>query len=135
MNDESILIDTNALADFFIGEEELREHAVRLRRRFPNWTTLPLCRHEFGNVLRTYTRLGRISAEDGIAMLRQGLAMVTFCAECDDEVVLAEANASNLTFYDAAYAARARTLGVKLCTRDGDILRNCPEIAVPIAQT
>gem|GEM_PF-1472169 len=92
-------------------------------------------------MLRTYTRLGRIGAEDGIAMLRQGLAMVrqglamvTFCAECDDDLVLAEANASNLTLYDAAYAARARTLGVKLYTRDGDILRNCPEIAVPIAQ-
>lgn len=134
MKQRTILIDANALADFFVGEEELREHSIRLRRKFPNWTTLPLCRYEFGNVLRTCTRLGKIRADDGLAMLKQGLSMVTFCAECGDEVVLAEANASNLTFYDAAYVARARTLGVKLHTRDGGILKHCPEVACPISE-
>ncbi len=133
MSEERILIDASALADFFVGEEELRQHSVHLRRKFPNWTTLPLCRYEFGNVLRTYIRRGMIREEDGLSMMGQGVAMVTFCAECGDEVVLAEANASKLTFYDAAYVARARSLGVKLFTRDGDILKHCPEIAWPIS--
>lgn len=133
MRDEPILVDANALADFFVGEERLREAAVALRRVFPCWATLPLCRHEFGNVVRTYTRLGRIRAEDGLAMLRQGLGMVSYCADCPEEVVLAEANASDLSFYDAAYVARARTLGVLLYTRDAAILRNCPGVACPIS--
>lgn len=133
MHRETILVDANALADFFVGEAALRADAETLRRKFPSWMTLPLCGYEFGNVLRTYTRQKLIGAEGGLLMLRQGLAMVEYCSECDPEVVLAVANASDLSFYDASYVARARTLGIQLHTRDGQILRNCPDVAVPIA--
>lgn len=129
MDPESAFIDSNALIDFFVGEPAFRQDAEALRRKHPVWLTLPLCRHEFGNVLRLYTRLGKIEADDGMEMLRQGLAMVGYLGDCEDEVVLAEANGSKLTFYDAAYVARARSLGVSLRTRDGEILRNCPDVA------
>lgn len=133
MIEDSVFIDANALADFFVGEEAFRAEAEALRMKCPNWVTLPLCRYEFGNVIRLYTRLGKIREGDGRLMLARGLAMVAYCAECDDETVLAEANASRLTFYDAAYVARARSLGMRLHTRDGEILRNCPEVSCPIA--
>ena len=132
MNAEPIFIDSNALIDFFVGETALREDAKALRRKFPDWITLPWCRYEFGNVLRRYIRLGKVGERDASAMLRKGVAMLRFCEECADGVVLAEANASNLTFYDAAYVARTRSLGIRVYTRDGDILRNCPEIAISI---
>lgn len=134
MEPKSIFIDANALADFFIGEEAFRRDAVELRRKYPCWTTLPLCQYEFGNVLRTYVRGGRIAEATGFAMLRDGYGMVSLCAGCEGEVVLAEANASCLSFYDASYVACARSVGVRLYTRDGDILRNCPEIACPISE-
>ena len=133
MPDHPILIDTNALADFFVGEEALKKDAENLRRKFPLWITSPLCRFEFGNVLRTYVRLGKVSEMDGVLMLRQGLKMVSFCSDCAEEVILAEANASKLTFYDATYAANARWHRYQLYTRDGEILRNCPEIARAMA--
>ena len=129
MSNRPILIDNNALADFFIGEESFRKDAENLRRKFPFWITSPLCRYEFGNVLRTYVRLGKVSETDGVQMLRQGLKMVNFCGDCAEEVILAEANASKLTFYDATYVADARWHRYELYTRDGEILRNCPEIA------
>jgi len=134
MDSESAFIDANALADFFVGEDDVRRDSETLRRKHSVWVTLPLCRHEFGNVLRKYTRHGKIGAEDGLKMLRQGLAMVAYCADCTDEVVLSEANASNLSFYDAAYVARARSLGVWLYTRDDGILKNCPDVARAIAE-
>lgn len=130
---ELILIDANALVDFFVGESELRQASEDLRRSYPQWLTLPLCRYEFGNVLRTYVRLNKIDELDGHEILREGLAMVRFCPECDDDVVLAEANRSHLTFCDAAYVTQARVLGLWLHTRDGAILRNCPDVARPIS--
>ena len=133
MSDRPILIDNNALVDFFVGVEVLKKDAENLRRKFPFWMTSPLCRYEFGNVLRTYIRRGLVSETDGLLMLRQGLKMVSFCSECAEEVILTEAHASKLTFYDATYAACARWLGYPLYTRDGDILKNCPEIAHAIS--
>lgn len=134
MNGDAIFIDSNVVIDFFVGEEVPREQAKGLRRKFPDWVTLPWCRYEFGNVLRTYIRLGKIDEDSGAEMLRKGVAMLRFCEECADAVVLAEANASNLSFYDAAYVARARSMGIRLYTRDGGILKNCPDLAVLIAE-
>lgn len=134
MASQSILIDANALADFFVGEEAFRRDAVELRRKYPYWRTLPLCRYEFGNVLRTYIRGGKLSEAKGLAMLRDGYDMVSMCPECEGDVILAEANASRLSFYDAAYVACARSMDLRLYTRDGEILKNCPEIACPISE-
>ena len=133
MSERPILIDSNALVDFFVGEEILKKDAEKLRRKFPFWITSPLCRYEFGNVLRTYVHLEKVSETDGVLMLGQGLKMVSFCSDCAEEVILAEANTSKLTFYDATYAADARWHRYELYTRDGKILRNCPEIARSIA--
>lgn len=133
MSTEGILIDNNALADFFIGEDTLKRDAQNLRRRFPFWVAPPLCRYEFGNVLRTYFRRGLIGEADARLMLRHGLSMVRFSEEYPEELTFAEANASGLTFYDATYVTCARSLGYELYTRDGDILRNCPEIARAIS--
>lgn len=133
MHSKWILVDANALADFFVGEADLRAKAEALRRKHPDWLTLPLCRYEFGNVIRTYLRQKLIESESGLLMLRQGLTMVKYCTECDPEVVLQEANVYNLSFYDASYVARARSLGMPLYTRDKQVLKNCPDVAVPIS--
>jgi predicted nucleic acid-binding protein len=133
MSECPILIDNNALVDFFVGDEILKKGAEKLRRKFPFWITSPLCRYEFGNVMRTYVRLGKVSETDGVLMLRQGLKMVNFCSDCAEEVILAEAHASKLTFYDATYVADARWHRYELYTRDGEILKSCPEIARAIA--
>jgi len=132
MNERTALVDNNALADFFVGEDGLKQDAESLRRKFPDWVAPPLIRYEFGNVLRTYVRRGKIKDDDALRMLRLGLGMVRLCEECAEEVILAEAHASSLTFYDATYAACARRMECELYTRDGDILRNCPEFARPV---
>jgi predicted nucleic acid-binding protein len=134
MRSGSAFIDANVVIDFFLGEAGLREDAKALRRRFPEWVTLPWCRYEFGNVVRTYIRRGKIDERTGADILLRGVAMLRFCEECADAVVLAEANTSHLSFYDAAYVARARTWGMRLYTRDGAILQRCPDIALPIRE-
>jgi predicted nucleic acid-binding protein len=132
MSGAPIFVDSNAIIDFFVGEEALRKEAIALRKKFPEWVTLPWCRYEFGNVLRRYIRARKVEESDATAMLRIGVAMLRFCDECPDDVVLAEANASHLTFYDAAYVACARAKGISLYTRDREIIKNCPDIAIAI---
>ncbi|MCF3652536.1 type II toxin-antitoxin system VapC family toxin [Synoicihabitans lomoniglobus] len=134
MNSSRILVDNNALSDLFVGDEGLQADAERLRRKFRDWMAPPLCRYEFGNVLRTYVRAGRRTEEVAQSMLGKGLGMVRFCEEPSDEVILGVAMASNLTFYDATYVACARALSLTLYTRDGDILRNCPDVARRISE-
>ena len=63
----------------------------------------------------------------------KGMGMVSFCLEASESMILREANASNLTFYDATYVATAKGTGLTLYTRDGDILKNCPEVAREIS--
>lgn len=84
-------------------------------------------------LLRTHVRRKLIGEADARLMLRQGLRMVSYCSECAEEVILSEANTNSLTFYDATYVACARLLGYDLYTRDGEILKNCPDVARPIA--
>jgi predicted nucleic acid-binding protein len=133
MSDTPILIDNNALVDFFVGEDVLKRDAENLRRKYPIWIAPPLCRYEFGNVLRTYIRNGFVSELDARHMLRHGLSMVRLCTECEEDVILGVANTSALSFYDATYVACARSLEYELYTRDKEILKNCPDIARPIS--
>lgn len=132
--DTPILVDNNALADLFVGEDALKKDAENLRQKYPIWVAPPLCRYEFGNVLRTYIRSGLVSELDARQMLRQGLSMVRLCNECAEEVILEEANSSALPFNDATYVACARSLGYELYTRDKEILKNCPDIARRISE-
>lgn len=128
-----ILVDNNALADLFVGDEEFLDAASELRRKYPLWFAPPLCRYEFGNVLRTYVKAGKQTEEKALVMLRKGLGMVTICEEPDEEAILQEALTSHLSFYDATYVACARSMGLKLHTRDKEILKNCPDVALPIS--
>lgn len=128
-----ILVDNNALADLFVGAEAFANEAENLRRKFPVWVAPPLCRYEFGNVLRTYVRAGRQIEESAVMMLQKALAMLSFCDEPDEEEILKEALKSNLTFYDATYVACARSNGLRLYTRDKEILENCPDMATHIS--
>ncbi len=134
MSVKRILVDTNALADLFVGEASLQNDAERLRRKFRLWVAPPLIRYEFGNVLRTYVRTRKLEEEEGLAMLRKGLRMVRLCGEPTEEAIFREAIRSGLTLYDATYVACAKSLGLTLYTRDDEILRNCPEVARRISE-
>ena len=133
MKTVQILVDNNALADLFVGEKAFEEGAQALRRKFSSWVAPPLCRYEFGNVLRTYVRQGKQTETKALAMLRKGLGMLSFCDEPEEQLIFREANASGLTFYDATYVACARAMGLKLYTRDKEILKNCPDVACHIS--
>ena len=133
MNSPRIMVDNCALADLFFGEERFEVAARELRRKFPVWIAPPLIRYEFGNVIRTQIRTGRLSVEMGASMILKGMGMVSFCLEPAESLILQEANVSSLTFYDATYVATARETGLTLYTRDGDILKNCSEVAREIS--
>jgi predicted nucleic acid-binding protein len=134
MSAQRILVDSNALADLFIGAPDLQADAENLRRRHPAWVAPPLIRCEFGNVLRTYVRRGRKTEEESLVMFRTGLGMVRLCGEPSAELILREAHASDLTFYDATYVACAKALRLPIFTRDEDILGNCPGLARRISE-
>ena len=133
MNSEAILVDCCALADLFVGEADFEQASANLRRKFPIWYSPALIKAEFGNVLRTQVRAGKMTAEKALEIWSVAMGKVLLCEEADGAGILKEANASRLTFYDATYVAAARSTGLTLYTRDSEILRNCPEVAQPIS--
>jgi predicted nucleic acid-binding protein len=133
MSENPILVDNNALVDLFLGEAPFLIAAEALRLKFPDWVAPPLIRYEFGNVLRTYVRLKGVAEEKAERILSKGLSILTFCEEPEEDVILREAHASGLTFYDASYVACARLHGLRLYTRDKGILQNCPNVSAKIS--
>jgi len=132
MNSEAILVDCCALADLFVGEADFEQASANLRRKFPIWYSPALIKAEFGNVLRTQVRAGKMTAEKALEIWSVAIGKVLLCEEADGAEILKEANASCLTFYDATYVATARATGLPLYTRDSDILKYCPDVAQPI---
>jgi predicted nucleic acid-binding protein len=128
-----IVVDAVVLADFLAGAPPLRAAAVRLTELDPEWISCGLCRYELGNVLWKQVRLGGLDREAALRHLEQAATML---AEVSDQLetkqVLALALHEGLTFYDSSYVWLARSRGVLLYTRDGQILRQCADTARPM---
>lgn len=129
-----IVVDSNILAYLYLpGDFSARAEA--LLEQEPEWSAPPLWRSEFRNILLGYLRRGALSLEQAIDIQREAedlLAQREFVV--DSRGVLELARDSGCSAYDCEFVALATTLGVKLATMDGQLLRSFPQIAVALPQ-
>lgn len=124
-----IVVDCTVIADFFIAEAGDQRAAQRLLEKDADWISPMLWRYEFGNVLRTQVRGGRLSAELMSRYLRAGEGLVVDSVVELDVVAVGEmANERGLSFYDASYVWLARERGLPFYSRDGKLWRKCPDL-------
>lgn len=129
-----IVVDNTVLADLFFGEGSFRQAAEILAREDPDWISVSLWRYEFGNVLWKLFRASEDSQDHrqlGEAVfIAANKALVETVELLNHSEVFGIASRLDLTFYDASYVWLARNRGLKLRTRDKEVLRKCPDVAV-----
>lgn len=130
-----IIVDATVLADFFIGSPDRQESACRLLAEDSEWVSVSLWRYELGNALRSGVRSRDFDLDEATALrhLKNAETLVLETVEIlDSKQVLELALQRGLTMYDASYVWAAKSRGLKLRTRDTDVLKFCPEVALPM---
>lgn len=133
-----IIVDATVLIDYFIGTEERRAAAKRLLMEDSDWVSPSLWRYELGNALRTGVKSRDFLLDDATALrhLKNAESLIVETIELLDSTQILElALQRGLTMYDASYVWAAKMRGLKLRTRDSDVLKFCPEIATPMPGT
>lgn len=124
-----IVADSNLIASCVL-ESTATSAALELRARDPDWRVPRLWRYEMQNIFATMIKAKRLGRNDAEAIYRQ-LLDVLRTGERDPEpsAVLALVERYGISGYDAQFVALARELGVKLRTRDKELLKKLPEVA------
>lgn len=125
-----IVVDTNAVAALLL-DSEATPAAEALLEQDPEWAAPILWRSEFRNVLIGYIRAGRLSRADAIATAQQAERLMEgreFPASSSS--VLALADDSSCSAYDCEFVSLALELAVPLYTRDKEVLRAFPRVAI-----
>ena len=130
-----IVVDSNILAYLYLpGDFSARAEA--LLEQQPEWAAPPLWRSEFRNILLGYLRRGSLSFGQAFDIQQEAedlLAQREFAV--DSRSVLELARDSGCSAYDCEFVALAATLGVKLATMDGQLLRSFPQTAIALPQS
>jgi predicted nucleic acid-binding protein len=130
-----IVVDATVLGDLLVGKSEIRQSAERLVREDPDWVSVSLWRYELGNILWKGLRTKSLRPAEGSRILDGAEALIRETVDTlDAGEILFLAKKHSLSFYDASYVWLARLKGLKLRTRDGEILRHCPDVARPMPQ-
>lgn len=128
-----IVVDATVLADFLAGEAALRASAEELMREDSDWISVGLWRYELGNVLWKKVKFEKSDSEGLRKQLECGARLLIETAEDVNLMATYDtAVQTGLTYYDASYVWLARTRGLTLRTRDKQILRECPDVALPM---
>jgi predicted nucleic acid-binding protein len=130
-----ITIDATVLADFFVGEEKEKNAAKALFLEDSAWIAPSLWQYELPSALKKYVQRveNPLPTEVAISYLRDARLMVVETVhEIDPQEVLRLALERSLTPYDASYVWLAMQRGLKFRTRDKEVLRNCPDVALPM---
>lgn len=130
-----IVVDTTALADLLFNDGKLRESALKLQSVDPEWICTGLVRYELGNVawkMMVFGGLEQADAQPGLEGAGEVLTEVV--QEVDWLAVLSIAVEAGLSYYDAAHVWLARVRGLKLWTRDKQVLRECSDVAVAMPE-
>jgi predicted nucleic acid-binding protein len=130
-----IVVDATVLIDFFIGTPERKASSQLLLTEDSAWVSLSLWRYELGNALRTSVR-SRETTLDEVTAQRHLVNAETLVTETIEELdtaaIFQTAIKHGLTMYDASYVWAARARGIKLRTRDSEVLQFCPDCSLPM---
>lgn len=126
-----IIVDCTVLGDHLFGDVAARESSQALMELDPDWISHELVFYEIGNVAWKCAKFGQIKQEDAEQALgKSGGLLVDIHRETDYQGIYRLAVETGLTFYDSSYVWLARLRGLKLRTRDKEVLRICPDVAV-----
>ena len=127
-----IVVDTNVMTHLLMGGERGTDAAL-LFEQDPEWAAPVILTSELRNVLLGFVRQGVLSPEQSKAMSDDAAAILgNRVATVSGDQVFDVALECVLTAYDAEFVVLARTLGVRLVTLDGAILRGAADVAVPL---
>ena len=128
-----IVIDSTVLGDLLFNGESLRKSAERLQQIDPEWICVDLVRYELGNVAWKYgSQPGADLEKIRLGLTGAELAVVEIVSNVNWGRVLELSVKEDLTYYDSSHVWLARERGLKLRTRDKEILRKCPDVAEPM---
>ena len=127
-----IVVDTNVMVYFLLGEE-LGTDAEQLFKQDPEWAAPVILMSELRNVLLGFVRQGGMGPDQAKSISDDAAAILADRVTAVSSIqVIDVALECGLTAYDAEFVALARTLGVRLITLDGAILRGAADVAVPL---
>jgi predicted nucleic acid-binding protein len=125
-----IVVDVNVLAHLLLPAEG-RVAAEALLLNDPQWVAPVLWRSEFRNALATQSRLGRLTLDQALRVQGEAEDLMSGGEyDVDSDTVLKLAAGSGCSAYDCEYVVLAKHLGVRLVTRDAQVLSAFPEVAV-----
>ena len=124
-----IVIDNTVLIDFWAGVPSLREDAQKLFTFDSEWYAPSLWQYEFVHILGKFERLEKLSKSSKFKAIENCQKMVQTVHEIDMQAVEELRETTGLKFYDASYVWLAVSRGVKLYTRDQQIVKSCPNVA------
>lgn len=127
-----IVVDTNFVAYLYLpGEHTAR--AESLLERDPDWVAPVLWRSEFRNILAGYMRRRLLTFDQARALQAEAESLLSGAEyEVYSQRVLELVRDSDCSAYDCEFVALAMSLGMKLVTIDGKLLRAFPGLAVPL---
>ena len=127
------VVDSNVLAYLYLPGEYTAA-AEALMEHDPDWAAPVLWRSEFRNILAGYLRRGKLTFEQAHALQSEAEDLLSGAEyEVDSRSVLELVRDSECSAYDCEFVALAKTLGTKLMTMDGKVLRSFPDIAVALS--
>jgi predicted nucleic acid-binding protein len=127
-----IVVDANILAYLQLPGVHTTD-AELLHMRDPDWAAPTLWRSEFRNVLAGYLRRGSLTLDQACRIQDETEDLMRGTEyEVDSASVLGLLPDSGCSAYDCEYVALATKLGVSLVTRDKQVLRAFPGVAVAL---
>jgi predicted nucleic acid-binding protein len=127
-----IVVDTNILA-YLLLPYELSAQADALFKRDPEWVVPILWRSEFRNLLAGYVRRKTLSFDEALRVQTEAEALLDGNEhEVDSRRVLELVRDSQCSAYDCEFIALAAQLGTKVVTMDGKMLKEFPQLAMPL---
>jgi predicted nucleic acid-binding protein len=128
-----IVVDSNVLAYLYLPGEYTAA-AEALLDRDPDWAAPVLWRSEFRNILAGYLRRGSLTFQQAHSLQHEAEGLLAGAEyEVDSLSVLELVRDSECSAYDCEFVALATTLGTKLVTMDGKLLRAFPGITVALS--
>ena len=128
-----IVVDSNVLAYLYLPSEHT-ERAESLLEHDADWAAPLLWRSEFRNILAGCIRRRTLTFEAARELQLEAESLLAGAEhEVDTRLVLELVRDSDCSACDCEFVALAVTLGTKLVTMDGKVLKAFPKHAVPLA--
>ncbi len=127
-----IVVDTNILVYLWLPGN-FTEQAERLLEKDGHWVSSMLWRSEYRNVVGAFYRKGLLSYEDAIEVILNAEEQMSDSEYAVNSVrVMEKVKRSKCTAYDCEYVVLAEAFDCNLITKDKEIIKYFPDIAIDL---